>query len=145
MTAIRIHSGSRPRQAVSCCRILKIGMPNSPKNDADDIGASAVLERDRLKLHRNLKFVKKIDELDTATHMVLESWLNVSLNNEASMMTAEDLDDMRVQLLALDNIRLTGYFKRIAYPLRLLRQCIFLYDARTLPENFPSVFKIDHR
>ena len=86
--------------------------------------------------------MKKAEELDTAIHMVLDSLLDFLMNDEADIMTAEDLDHIRVQPPALDNIFVTGFFKFIAYPLSFLRQCIFLHATNTVPENFPGLFKI---
>ena len=63
-----------------------------------------------------------MDELDTAIHVIMESMLEVPFTNEDPSMTEEDLDDIRVQLLTIDNILVFGFFNCIAYPLRLLRK-----------------------
>ncbi len=47
-----------------------------------DLTARAELEKERLRLKRNLKFLKKTDDLDTSIYSVVESWLDKPLTED---------------------------------------------------------------
>ena len=51
-------------------------------------------EKERMRLKRNLKFVKKTDDLDTAIHGILESWLDREFTDDDNFMIAEDVKDI---------------------------------------------------
>ena len=61
--------------------------------DLDGVTARAEHERQRIRLHRNLKFLKMTDDLGTAIAHILETWLEVSVAEEGNVLTSEDVED----------------------------------------------------
>ena len=60
-------------------------------------------------------------------------------------MTSDDVDDFRQQLPNIDNTLVTGFFNRITYPFRLLRQTIFLHDVDPIAKDFPKLFTLPEK
>ena len=115
---------------------------SSERFEADLAAARGEVEKDRLRLRRNLRFVKKKGDLGTAIYIILECWLDIPVNVEDNMMSSDDVDDIRQQLPTIDNTLFTGFFNRITYPFRLLRQRIFLNDVDPVAKDFPKLFKL---
>ena len=114
----------------------------SERLEADLAAARAEAEKERLRLRRSLRFVKKTDDLDMAIFMMLECWLDIPMNAGDNMMSSDDVDDIRHQLPTIDNTLVTGFFNRITYPFRLLRQKIFLHDVDPVAKDFPKLFTL---
>ena len=72
------------------------------------------------RLKRNLKFVKKADDLGTAICDILETSLERELKNDENIMTAEDMEDIANQLPPLSQVLVPDFFNCVTYPLRMI-------------------------
>ena len=70
-------------------------------------------EKEQKRLKRNLKFVKKTDDLDTAIHAIVESRLDREFTSDDNLMTAEDVEDIAHQLPPLSHILIRGFFTSV--------------------------------
>ena len=61
-------------------------------------------EKDRLRFVRNLRFVKKTDDLDSSIHSILEYCLDQPLSDSDKLMSSEEADDIVEQLPSLENV-----------------------------------------
>ena len=107
--------------------------------------ARAESEKELLCLRRNIILVKKTDELDTAIHSTFEYCLEISLNDEDQLMPSEGVEDIIEQIPNIENILVPGFFSRITFPLRLLRQTIFPNGLGSVDSEFPALFKLPDR
>ena len=86
-------------------------------------------EKERLRFKHNLKFIKKTNDLDTATYDILETWLECNSATDEIIMTAEDVEDIAHQLPPLSQVLVPGFFNQVTYPLCTFRQLLFLHDS----------------
>ena len=149
MTTIRICSVNRLCDLLNCWSAPTLEPTSSfdaaAVDAAEPVRGRAQNEKDYLRLEKELQFVSKTDVLDTAIHIFVESILQVPFAAEDLTMIEEDLDDISLQLLTIDNIPVPGFFNRIACPLQLLRQCVFLCNSDPVQEDIPNFFAMEER
>lgn len=102
-------------------------------------------KKESMSMKRKLKLLKKTDELDTTIHGTVESWLDVPLTEEGNAMTTNDVEDIAQALRTLERILVPGYFDRITFPFRILRQLIFLHDVNPVDAEFMTWFDLSQR
>ena len=102
-------------------------------------------DKERRRMKRNLKLLKKTDDLDTAIHGIVDSWLDIPLTDEDNAMTTDDVEDIAQALPSLERILVPGYFGRTTFPFRILRQLIFLHDVNPVDADFMTMFDLSQR
>ena len=99
-------------------------------------------EKEKLRLKRNLKFLKKTYDLDTAMYDILESWLECELTTNRNIMTAEDMEDIAHQLPPLSQVLVPCSFNRVTQPLLISYQLLCLHDFNPVEPEFMGQFSI---
>ena len=61
-------------------------------------------EKERIRMKRNLKLLRKTDDLDSGIHDVVESCLDTPLTGEEEPMTTDDVEDITQSLPCLERI-----------------------------------------
>ena len=102
-------------------------------------------EKERIRMKRNLKLLKKTDGLDSAIYDVVESWLDTPLTGEEDTMTTDDVEDITQSLPSLERILVPGFFNPMTFPFRIFRQLIFLHDFNPVPTEFMPMFMLNER
>ena len=87
-------------------------------------------------MKRNLKLLKKTDDLYSAIYDVVESWRDTPLTGEEEPITTDDVEHITQSLPSLERILDPGFFNRITFPFRIFRQLIFLHDVNPVPTEF---------
>ena len=102
-------------------------------------------EKERMSMKRNLKLLKKADDLDTSLFGIVESWLDIMLNENGNIITTDVVEDIAQSLSPFERIMVPGFFKRIKFPFRILRQRIFLHGFHPLDPDFMMLFDLSQR
>ena len=102
-------------------------------------------DKERRVMKREQKLLNKTDDLDTAIHGIVDSWLDIPLTDEDNAMTTDDVEDIAQALPSLERILVPGYFGRTTFPFRILRQLIFLHDVNPVDADFTTFFDLSLR
>ena len=51
-------------------------------------------DKERMRMKRNLQLLKKTDDLDPAIFAIVESWLDVPLNEDGNSMTTDEVENI---------------------------------------------------
>ena len=143
ITTIWIHFGARSLGLTICLSAPGIMTDNTPEQlEAQLQIARANDEKDRTRIKRNLKLLKKTDDLDSAIYDVVESWMDTPLTGEEDIMTTDDVEDITQSLPSLKRIIVSGFFNRLTFPFRIFQQLIFLHDVNPVPTEFMPMFML---
>ena len=102
-------------------------------------------DKERMRMKRYLKLLKKTDDLDIAIFGIVGSLLDIPLNEDGSTMKTDDVEDIAQSLASLERILVPVFFNRIAFHFRILTQLIFLHDVNHVDPDFMTLFDLTQR